>query len=705
MKRWLPALLWLFSACTEAELEDLPQPPAARDDKLAVAGEVCTSRPESRPRPVRILFVVDGSESMRVTDPPDPVDGITGRERAVGGTWQQLLDTGPPDTEVGIIRFSAQAMSTVARTDTVVEDGMSRPIQRYYTADPGLLSGGTAALAQTDRVTNYVNALGEAYNEMRSELLEMPQASLPLSKYVVIFVSDGLPDTDSNEVRENSTDNILAAVDALVELADLFRVGTFEFHTAYLSAGEGPSVDRAAQDLLKSMSERGEGTFRSFPSGESLNFLFVDFTVLRRVFTLKAISAVNMNAVVDDEQIERYLYPDPDEGGEDAGVPEMDLDAGGGMAAPEEFDGGAPADAGALAYQFTDMDRNLQPSCGEPLVDSDGDALSDMTEMELGTDPLRPDTDGDGLNDRLEWRLATSDLDPLDGDDADCIVLETCANRADDGTCDCLVELGPSSPLAGTGQCSCAEDENRVCVDDAGHDCVDMDEDGFCDCLDADMDGVCDYGDRDGDLLNNCEEVFFGTAQNGADSDADGLPDWLEARLQSNPVDRDRDDDVDFDNTLTGNEVLGNTDPWCDDSAVRSLASYRYQVDSRGLEDGRTCYTFDISNITLVPTLRNPYERYPGNGYNRILVFAGEVAFDDPDTFASYRVACVMARYEPTENVKNPPSGRIVLPRSCADGEEECAAPEGQALGLAAIDERAFVNVDEFNVDEHCIWP
>ena len=48
--------------------------------------------------------------------------------------------------------------------------------------------------------------------------------------------------------------------------------------------------------------------------------------------------------------------------------------------------------------------------------DSDGDGLTDIWEIENGTDPLNPDTDGDGLPDGWE---VDNGLDPLDstGDD------------------------------------------------------------------------------------------------------------------------------------------------------------------------------------------------------------------------------------------------------------------------------------------------
>ncbi len=44
-------------------------------------------------------------------------------------------------------------------------------------------------------------------------------------------------------------------------------------------------------------------------------------------------------------------------------------------------------------------------------IDSDGDGLSDTTELEIGTDPDNPDTDGDGYNDRIEILKGTSPRD------------------------------------------------------------------------------------------------------------------------------------------------------------------------------------------------------------------------------------------------------------------------------------------------------
>jgi hypothetical protein len=669
--------LMIVVSCTEVDLEPLPaDPPLRRDDKLAVSGQLCTQQPETLTFPLRVMFIVDGSVSMLNNDPPDPITGETGRESAVRETWERLLDEGAEGVRFSVIRFSAQAEPLTSVDET--GDGVA---DTYFTADRTLLDTATAALGYTDRTTNFHNALGEAYFQIRTELVAAQQESLPLSKYQVIFLSDGIPDTDSSASRGNTNEDVVTAVESLRELADTFKVGEFEFHTAYLAMGN-QAFDQEASSLLRRMAEAGGGSFRSFPSGEALNFLFVDLTILRRIFTLKSLIAVNFNAVQDTDQIPEWAKmpieePDPADagadadGGLDAGVDAGVSDAGQGADAGED-----PAPGPSLhPLSFTDVNGDGYPNCGEPLADSDGDGLADLLEIELGTDPLVPDTDDDGLSDFIEWIFRDSGFDPLDPTDAQCYVPDICVDDDGDGECDCLFDSDAD------GVCDCVDDPDLACVDGQGRDCIDEDEDGFCDCPDRDNDGLCDYPDSDNDALNDCEEVFFGTSQYGVDTDADGMADLIEVRARTNAVVDDRTADLDADGTTNLIEVMSNTNAWCDDSAVRSRAAYQYTVEEREMAKGRTCYDFDIENITLLPTLANKAAEQPGNGWNRVLIYAGEVAFDAPGSFASYRVACVMANYHPDGNYKNPPSGRV------------------------ALTEDDFVEISEFDPDEHCDMP
>lgn len=132
---------------------------------------------------------------------------------------------------------------------------------------------------------------------------------------------------------------------------------------------------------------------------------------------------------------------------------------------------------------------------------------------------------------------------------------------------------------------------------------ADSDDDGFSDLLEhfyrssgwdaldpadadcpllEDKDGDRLPDDTDGDGLLDCEERFLGTSRNLFDSDADGVPDGIEVRVGTNPVVVDTDDDLDFDGMANGDEIRLHTDPRSDDAAHRSRISYRYNVERVG---------------------------------------------------------------------------------------------------------------------------
>ncbi|MCA9546787.1 MAG: VWA domain-containing protein [Myxococcales bacterium] len=474
----------LVCACTDAELEEIPTPPPPpRDDTLRVDGALCTRPPDALEFPLRVLFLVDGSESMETTDPVDPATGETRRQAAVRETWTRLLQGSEGAVKVGIARFSAQAQSR-----TVVDlDGDDLP-ESFFSDDPAVLEIATQALAATDRTTNYLNALDEAYFELRTEMLRADEEALSRSRYVVVFLSDGLPDEAGAEGRRNTAGAIVDAVGGLQDLADLFGVPEFAFHTVYLSAGQGPALDQAAQDLLGAMAQRGGGNYRSVPSGERLDFLGLDLARIRRVFRLRSLVAVHQHLLLDAAQ-----------------VPPAPL----------------PAPTG-----FKDVDGDGRPGCGDPLVDSDGDGLADVRERLIGSDPADPDTDRDGVRDRIEWALGRSGLDPLDPTDTGCRVLDQVVDRPDCGDAD------------GDGVCDC------------GVDSEDLDGDGRCDDPDGDGDGLNDCEeiylgtsrtavDTDADGLPDLLEFRAGTspvqADGRGDLDWDHTDNALEATTLGDP--------------------------------------------------------------------------------------------------------------------------------------------------------------------------
>jgi hypothetical protein len=57
------------AGCSNAQLQGVTATPPEADHKLSVSGQFCTQLPDPSQFPARILFVVDISGSMAVSDP------------------------------------------------------------------------------------------------------------------------------------------------------------------------------------------------------------------------------------------------------------------------------------------------------------------------------------------------------------------------------------------------------------------------------------------------------------------------------------------------------------------------------------------------------------------------------------------------------------------------------------------------------------
>jgi len=148
--------------------------------------------------------------------------------------------------------------------------------------------------------------------------------------------------------------------------------------------------------------------------------------------------------------------------------------------------------------------------------DDDNDGLSDIAEIEIGTDPLNPDTDGDGVescNDLM-------DEFPLDSSE--------CTDRDGDGVGD-KIDAFPDDQMEWE---DCDEDGvgNNADNDDDNDGTLDSEDALPCDAnetLDCDGDGIGDEADTDDDNdgFSDDEDAFICNAAEWFDSDRDGLGD------------------------------------------------------------------------------------------------------------------------------------------------------------------------------------
>ena len=191
-------------------------------------------------------------------------------------------------------------------------------------------------------------------------------------------------------------------------------------------------------------------------------------------------------------------------------------------------------------------------SLSNPLIDSDGDSLSDYEEdHRYHTDRYRADSDGDGLNDNLEIAWG---CDPR--------VTDTDGDGLSDG--EEVLQVGSNPNLR------------------------DSDNDGLEDPEEVYYGTAIHWGDTDNDGLGDAEEVNqHGTSPTNADSDTDGLSDCDEVQqtckgitaldwYSSDPNDQDTDDDGLVDYYERNNQVMG----WLSSTDPR-----RQDTDGNGLDD------------------------------------------------------------------------------------------------------------------------
>ncbi len=208
-----------------------------------------------------------------------------------------------------------------------------------------------------------------------------------------------------------------------------------------------------------------------------------------------------------------------------------------------------PDDPFPLNYKNDGVDGTpTDPTVGEGDVpmpkDSDGDGIPDETEMMMGTDPNNPDTDGDGLPDDKELEWAT---DPNDWDTDNDLLMDSnemgVARESTDGH---FVDSdydgvdgdgGEDGPGPGPGP-----------TPDPTPDPNPDPEPGPVPSPDPE--------DWDGDGIKNWVEGQIATDPNNPDTDGDGLMDGWEWIMGLDPNDWDSDDDL----LMDGNELGLETD-------------------------------------------------------------------------------------------------------------------------------------------------
>lgn len=561
-------LVLTCTTCTDVGLYKWTKDPF-QANKLAVSGTVCSDDPRQRDFPVKVLFLIDTSQSLL-----DPLNDNAGqRGKAVdtvitswsknpnyhfgvisyGGTVRNLVEDGfTRDTSL-----LAAAATTVQGSSGGCQAGRCRDLEAAVSLASSIITGDILAgdkgeVARTSYVIvlfaggAQVPALGRCACRDRDAEVEpnkwpncgwaecdaSPAAGQTPACPTTNYAGTNCPDTYTHWVLpENAVANGLGSVPAGCAPCELCCI--------YPAGGRADSCEeRRIVGTVRDLK-----TFATKNGAAQLQFhsTYLPDLVTRTAPDPYAALPCNCpsgdcSVTADRARATRLLVEMAYAGG---GSFKSFYDEAGGKKLPITFEHVdlftardpliikelVVTNANALA-----TDRGLQ-------ADSDQDGLPDDQEERLGICPSDPDTDGDGVSDLIEVKLARDPLvaeEPLECVDLDSTII----------TLDAL--------CAKTGEPKTKE--QRI------------------------------YDDKDRDGLNACEERLLGTDDSLFDSDADGLPDKVELVAGTNYLAVDPLQDPDFDGLLNRDEVRTHTDPRANDAQEQLDLAYRYEEVDEGIK-------------------------------------------------------------------------------------------------------------------------
>ena len=400
----------LLVSCTTVYLETPPPlPVVTTPTTVNVSGGFCTDDTKALVAPVKILFAFDYSQSMVVSDPD------TERATAAVALIKRLGQSAGLYYGVLLFRGDVNILTKVTLADGTTIDGF----QPSLTLDPDQLAvqlrAGLPAPENIDQqTTDYIGALARIRGLIEDDLLrgQTDPDQLARTKYIVIFLSDGIPSKNyppgcqPGGTGGNACPACLPDIeDAVIKIERLSNngVGGVKVNTALIFNNPNappppPAVHRASASLLDCMAVAGAGDFRDFSAGEPLDFLGFDYQSLQRLFLLKTLLLTNVNS--------RPGTFAPDSDGD--GLSDAEELALGSDPLNPDTDGDGYGDL--LEARFPQNFHINQPDPGcppEERGDRDGDGLTDCEEIFIGTAQGRADSDRDGVPDGIEWIMGT----------------------------------------------------------------------------------------------------------------------------------------------------------------------------------------------------------------------------------------------------------------------------------------------------------
>lgn len=414
----LAALAGSTGACTDASLFGT-EFGAAVADRVTLAGRVCAEDTATARLPVRVVLLADVAQGPLFAS-FDP--GAT-RIGLLGGFMQSALTD--PSVEVAVVSFGGRSRKLA-------------PIEGNFTRNPGELLNAVNQLSLSEPCApgadcrDYLEGLRTARALIEGDLAENPRGLRAITQYVIIFITAGEQDPLALNVEccdvddaacldqdpqpsvacqeQRQQDELLELIEATDEAGGL----GVKLHVIQLAAEEIANVNERLQRGLVNMAFTGNGSFRRVNTITALAPQDLDLLRDRTSLRAKGLLVANRNARPTPEG--PVVDSDAD-GLDDASEREQGTDP-----VLRDSDGDSIGDLVEILVGFDPLVADEPLACNpllRPERDRDLDGLTDCEEAVLGTDDSLVDSDGDGMPDVLEVQSFTDYVDRDGERDAD----------------------------------------------------------------------------------------------------------------------------------------------------------------------------------------------------------------------------------------------------------------------------------------------
>ncbi len=401
---FLSGLCFLLIGCSDHDLER-----TQGRSKMSLVGDFQTESPDEIQFPVKVLFAIDCSLSMG-----DEVGGVMAgsdphfmRRDAV----RDFINTynSYENTSFEIMLWSSNVFMGTRNVNG----------QRGFTKDTEELNRVLDGM-YNDTTTDYLDAESAIYMDIQRDINRSSEENRIRTKYVVIFLSDGL----SNAQGQTQPDaDIWNSVEDIAQMVEDSGVGSFNFHTFLLlgmfpPGSEGDAARLHAENTLQGMADRGNGQFRLFENAEAIDFINIVDMRLTVEYKITYMVAYNYNVHAGTDLVWRDSDGD--------GLGDTDEDYYGTSLVNPDTDGDGLSDFFEITVSSPghELDPLAQDS---PCIiredgdypDEDLDGLNDCEEYVKGTNRHVTDTDGDGIPDGIEFQMGTNPLEIQTNNDSD----------------------------------------------------------------------------------------------------------------------------------------------------------------------------------------------------------------------------------------------------------------------------------------------